>query len=76
LVDSYAAVNPAWLDRVSTVAITAGASAPEILVQGVINQLREHGFGQVEEVEAMVENVQFSLPPEIGRALANEDALR
>jgi 4-hydroxy-3-methylbut-2-enyl diphosphate reductase len=76
LVDSYEEVNPAWLDRVSTVAVTAGASAPEILVQGVVNHLRERGFGQVEEIEAMVENVQFSLPPEIGRALAKEDALR
>ncbi len=76
LVDSYEGVNPTWLERVSTVVVTAGASAPEILVQGVMNYLRDRGFGLVEEVEAMVENVHFSLPPEIGRALAQEDALR
>jgi len=76
LVDSYAEINPTWLQGACTVAVTAGASAPEFLVQGVVRHLREHGFGQVEEVEAMVENVHFSLPPEIGRALAKEDALR
>jgi 4-hydroxy-3-methylbut-2-enyl diphosphate reductase len=54
---------------VSNVAVTAGASAPEILVEGVIDYLRNNGFGTVEEVEVMPENVRFGLPPEIVQAI-------
>jgi 4-hydroxy-3-methylbut-2-enyl diphosphate reductase len=55
---------------VATVAITAGASAPEILVQEVIAYLQTKGYGSVEEVEVMPENVRFGLPPEIVQAIA------
>ena len=54
----------------NTVAVTAGASAPEILVQEVVNYLQRNGFGKVEEVEVMPENVRFGLPPEIVHAIA------
>ena len=54
----------------ATVAITAGASAPEILVQDVVRFLQGKGFGSVEEVEVMPENVRFGLPPEIVQAIA------
>ena len=48
---------------VKTVVLTAGASAPEVLVEDVVNYLRQKGFGSVEEVEVMPENVRFGLPP-------------
>ena len=51
-------------------AIKAGASAPVILVQDVIQYLQGKGYGSVEEVEVMPENVRFGLPPEIVSAIA------
>jgi 4-hydroxy-3-methylbut-2-enyl diphosphate reductase len=70
LIDNSAAIHPEWLEGVSTVAVTAGASAPEILVEDVVNYLRQKGFNSVEEVEVMPENVRFGLPPEIVQAIA------
>lgn len=69
LIDNSRAIDLNWLQDVSTVAITAGASAPEVLVEDVIAFLRSKGFGQVEEVEVMPENVRFGLPPEIVQAI-------
>jgi len=69
LIDTAQAIDPAWLVGVSNVAVTAGASAPEILVEGVISYLRASGFDTVEEVEVMPENVRFGLPPEIVQAI-------
>ncbi|MHB1794843.1 MAG: 4-hydroxy-3-methylbut-2-enyl diphosphate reductase [Acidobacteriaceae bacterium] len=70
LIDDSDKIRSEWLQNAKTVAVTAGASAPEILVQDVINYLQRHGFGDVEEVEVMPENVRFGLPPEIVRAIA------
>jgi 4-hydroxy-3-methylbut-2-enyl diphosphate reductase len=56
---------------VSTVAVTAGASAPEVLVEDVVNYLRQNGYNDVEEVEVMPENVRFGLPPEIVQAIGS-----
>ena len=48
--------------------ITAGASAPEVLVQRVVDHLQErYGFGRVEEVEVIEENVKFPLPAELAQ---------
>jgi 4-hydroxy-3-methylbut-2-enyl diphosphate reductase len=58
---------------VNTVAVTAGASAPEVLVEDVVNYLRQNGFNNVEEVEVMPENVRFGLPPEIVQAIGRAD---
>lgn len=69
LIDNAEAIDPAWLAGVSNIAVTAGASAPEILVEGVIGYLKKKGFGTVEEVEVMPENVRFGLPPEIVQAI-------
>ena len=69
LIDNSQAIDPAWLKDVETVAVTAGASAPEILVEDVVNYLRLNGFSSVEEVEVMPENVRFGLPPEIVQAI-------
>jgi 4-hydroxy-3-methylbut-2-enyl diphosphate reductase len=69
LIDNSEAIDPAWLENVETVAVTAGASAPEILVSEVVAYLRDKGFRDVEEVEVMPENVRFGLPAEIVQAI-------
>jgi 4-hydroxy-3-methylbut-2-enyl diphosphate reductase len=58
-------VDDAWLDGVKNVGVTAGASAPEHLVQDLIAFLRERGFQQMEEIELVDEDVRFSLPAEL-----------
>ncbi len=68
LVDDASDVDPGWLDGVSTVGLTSGASVPEELVTGVLERLAGHGFGSVEEVEAVEERLVFALPPELRRA--------
>jgi 4-hydroxy-3-methylbut-2-enyl diphosphate reductase len=65
LIDTADAIRPEWLDGVNTVAVTAGASAPEVLVKDVVAYLSTMGYGDVDEVEVMPENVRFGLPPEI-----------
>ncbi|MGA7633417.1 MAG: 4-hydroxy-3-methylbut-2-enyl diphosphate reductase [Terriglobales bacterium] len=65
LIDDCHNIQPQWLHGVKTVALTAGASAPEHLVQEVVEYLAERGFGDVQELEIMPENVRFGLPPEI-----------
>jgi 4-hydroxy-3-methylbut-2-enyl diphosphate reductase len=69
LIDDSRAIDPKWLEGVNNVAVTAGASAPEVLVEDVVNYLRQNGFASVEEVEVMPENVRFGLPPEIIQAI-------
>lgn len=71
LIDAAENIRPEWLQEVGTVAVTAGASAPEVLVQEVVAFLGERGFGSAEEVEVMPENVRFGLPPEIVQAIAS-----
>jgi 4-hydroxy-3-methylbut-2-enyl diphosphate reductase len=70
LIDKADDIRPEWLESAGSVAITAGASAPEILVQDVVRFLQGKGYGSVEEVEVMPENVRFGLPPEIVQAIA------
>jgi len=66
LVDDWTQVKTAWLAGAQTVAVTAGASAPEHLVENLINFLRnEHGFADMEEVTLKDEDVRFSLPVEL-----------
>jgi 4-hydroxy-3-methylbut-2-enyl diphosphate reductase len=71
LIDSYRDIQPAWLENVKIIALTAGASAPECLVEEVVKYLGSKGFGNVQEVEVMPENVRFGLPPEIVAAIAS-----
>ncbi|MEO7651257.1 MAG: 4-hydroxy-3-methylbut-2-enyl diphosphate reductase [Bryobacteraceae bacterium] len=68
LVDDEADVDLEWLEGVTTVAVTAGASAPENLVQNLIVWLRSNGFHQLEEIELVEEDVRFSLPGELQAA--------
>jgi len=70
LIENFSAIQPEWLEGVNTIALTAGASAPEVLVGEVIDYLKQNGFGTVEEVEVMPEHVRFGLPPEIVQAIA------
>jgi 4-hydroxy-3-methylbut-2-enyl diphosphate reductase len=69
LIENFRSIAPEWLEGVNTVALTAGASAPEILVEQVIDYLTEQGFTNLQEVEVMPENVRFGLPPEIVEAV-------
>jgi len=71
LIDSFQNIRPEWLEGVKTIALTAGASAPECLVEEVVKFLGSKGFGNVQEVEVMPENVRFGLPPEIVEAIAS-----
>lgn len=68
LVDDESDVQPAWLDGVATVAITAGASAPEHLVERIMSFLETNGFAEREELEVREEDVRFQLPPELNSA--------
>jgi 4-hydroxy-3-methylbut-2-enyl diphosphate reductase len=65
LVNDCSDVDTAWLAGVKNVGVTAGASAPEHLVQELIEFLRGHGFRQMEEIELVDEDVRFSLPAEL-----------
>jgi 4-hydroxy-3-methylbut-2-enyl diphosphate reductase len=68
LIDDEMQIQPAWLAGANSIAITAGASAPEVLVQRVIGRLRQLGFRNVQEVEVIQEDVRFALPPELAPA--------
>jgi len=65
LLDRASEVQAEWLEGVSSVGVTAGASAPEVLVQEVIDRLRELGAETVREVQGRPENVTFSMPREL-----------
>ncbi len=70
LVDDASELNPGWLDGVTTVGVTSGASVPEVLVVSVLDKLAGLGFGAVEEVEAVEEHMTFALPRELRPARA------
>ncbi|PVE12088.1 4-hydroxy-3-methylbut-2-enyl diphosphate reductase [Streptomyces scopuliridis] len=74
LVDGADEIDEAWLDGVSTVGVTSGASVPEILVEGVLEWLSQRGFEDVEIVKAAEESITFSLPKELRRDLRAEAA--
>jgi len=65
LIDGPEDINPEWLKNHTRIGVTAGASAPEILVQQVIKFLRQRGYDDVEVSRVVEENVTFSLPEEL-----------
>jgi 4-hydroxy-3-methylbut-2-enyl diphosphate reductase len=65
LVNDRTDVNPEWLEGIRNVAVTAGASAPEHLVQELMEFLGEFGYRNREEIELVDEDVRFSLPAEL-----------
>lgn len=69
LIDDPAMIDPAWLRQSKRVGVTAGASAPEILVQQVIGRLKELGAASVRTLPGTKENVSFPLPKDLSRKL-------
>ena len=69
LVDDASEIDETWLDGVTTVGLTSGASVPEDLVVGVLAWLAERGYADVQEVESAQEHLLFALPPELRRDL-------
>jgi 4-hydroxy-3-methylbut-2-enyl diphosphate reductase len=69
LIDHADEVDPSWLDGVTTVGVSSGASVPEILVRGLLEFLAERGYTDVEEVRSAEEKLLFSLPKELRSAL-------
>ncbi|HMV06860.1 MAG TPA: 4-hydroxy-3-methylbut-2-enyl diphosphate reductase [Accumulibacter sp.] len=65
LVDNAGQIDPAWLAGATRVGVTAGASAPEVLVQQVIEQLSGGAPAQVSELAGVDENVTFALPRQL-----------
>jgi 4-hydroxy-3-methylbut-2-enyl diphosphate reductase len=65
LIEDERSIRLEWLKGIQTVGLTAGASAPEYLVEQVLAFLRLQGFTELEEVEIVAEDVRFALPPEL-----------
>ncbi|GAA0789177.1 MULTISPECIES: 4-hydroxy-3-methylbut-2-enyl diphosphate reductase [Pseudomonadati] len=65
LVDTAADVEPSWFKGVTKVAVTAGASAPEVLVQQVVNAIADHAPSVITEVEGRKEDIVFAVPAEL-----------
>nr|WP_306238961.1 4-hydroxy-3-methylbut-2-enyl diphosphate reductase [Ornithinimicrobium cryptoxanthini] len=75
LVDYADEIDEAWLDGVSTVGVTSGASVPELLVRDVLQWLADRGFEDVKAITAAEESLMFSLPNEIRRDLKARDGV-
>ena len=74
LIDNHLQVDEAWLDGVETVGITSGASAPEELVERLVDFFRERGADEVATLKTVDEDVRFMLPGEIRAELAGSGA--
>jgi len=70
LVDSAAHLDPAWLEGKRRIGVTAGASAPEKLVEELTERLRQIGVGSVRALDGVHESVVFPMPKGLGRAAA------
>jgi len=70
LIDSAADIIPAWLDGVRRIGLTAGASAPEVLVEQVSERLAQFGFTDQRDLDLIREDVRFTLPPELATIAA------
>ncbi len=71
LLDKPEMIDPAWLVGKKRVGVTAGASAPEVLVNQVIQRLQELGVGRVRALDGVEENIAFPLPRELSRKIEN-----
>jgi 4-hydroxy-3-methylbut-2-enyl diphosphate reductase len=65
LIDSAAHIDPVWLDGVRRIGLTAGASAPEVLVEQVSERLAQFGFTDQRDLDLIREDVRFTLPSEL-----------
>ena len=70
MVDNAAQIDPAWLSGKRRIGVTAGASAPQVLVDAVIDQLKSHGATHVRVLEGVEEHVTFPLPKGLSRSTA------
>ena len=75
LVDDSSQVDASWIANAQTVALTAGASAPENLVEDLIAYLSSRGFERLEELDLKDEDVRFTLPPQLARVAGPPTAL-
>ena len=71
LIDNQSQVQEEWLEGVETVGITSGASAPEELVEALVELFRERGAEDVSELRTVHEDVRFMLPKEIREEIAS-----
>ncbi|KRG68985.1 4-hydroxy-3-methylbut-2-enyl diphosphate reductase [Pseudoxanthomonas dokdonensis] len=71
LIDGAEEIQPSWITGKRKVGVTAGASAPDVLIEGVIERLRELGAGSVGELDGHPENMVFALPKELRLQLVN-----
>jgi 4-hydroxy-3-methylbut-2-enyl diphosphate reductase len=71
LIDGAVEIDPRWLEGRRHIGVTAGASAPDILVRGVIERLRELGANGVRELDGEPEDMVFALPRELRLTLVN-----
>lgn len=76
LIEDARMFDPAWLDGVATVGLTAGASAPETLVQNTIARIRQYCDVTVETLDGVEENIHFKLPKELSDVERPKDAMK
>lgn len=62
LIDDHTQIQPQWLENAKSVSVTAGASAPEVLVQQVVERLKQLGADDIQEAAGRTENIVFSMP--------------
>ena len=65
LIDGAEDIEPSWFENVKAIGLTAGASAPEVLVQSVITHLKSLGATEVENLQGVEENMFFEVPKEL-----------
>tara|TARA_R110001592_G_scaffold66678_1_gene204832 strand:+ start:8033 stop:8986 length:954 start_codon:yes stop_codon:yes gene_type:complete len=71
LIDDYTQIKSEWIEDAKSISVTAGASAPEILVQQVVERLKELGASSVQEAEGRTESIVFSMPKALRIPAAN-----
>ena len=76
LIEDGSMFDPVWLENVKTVGLTAGASAPETLVQETIARMREYREITVETLDGVEENIHFKLPRELAEVPRPQDAMK
>ena len=73
-IDSVAELRDEWFDGVETVGVTSGASVPDVLVQQLLAELAERGYGDVQPVRTATEDLMFSLPRELRQEMKSQGA--
>src|SRR5690606_20485423 len=65
LIDGAHEIDPRWIEGKQRIGVTAGASAPDVLIDGVIQRLRDLGAAGISELDGEPENMVFALPKEL-----------